>query len=284
MSIPTITGTEAGQTVSVGSTIDPFANATAVDINSENLGGGNGGPDFVSPIATISLSGSGGSLALGNNSAVSLSNNGNGSYTLSVNSPAELTQTNDDTLNQALHGLSFIPTSDGTTTFSVYMTDKYGENTTNSTTTVIANGSGSPATAPTTTAPTTTPDTTTTTDTTTPDTTAANDVTISGRVARGTTETVSNDSVLTVDHPHRFHGQADLTSGVIDLNGLATADSYYFKNDMLSIYSGGNVIDTLAFTSGSSAFSVEKTDSGISIYTGDDTRHLAGTLLAAHVG
>jgi hypothetical protein len=179
------------------------------------------------------------------------------------------------------------------------MTDKYGENTTNSTTTVIANGSGSPATAPTTTAPTTTPDTTTpdtttaptttpdtttTTDTTTPDTTAANDVTISGRVARGTTETVSNDSVLTVDHPHRFHGQADLTSGVIDLNGLATADSYYFKNDMLSIYSGGNVIDTLAFTSGSSAFSVEKTDSGISIYTGDDTRHLAGTLLAAHVG
>src|SRR5208283_1376128 len=52
-------------------------------------------------------------------------------------------------------------------------------------------------------------------------------------------------SVLTIDHPHEYF--ADTSFGFlaeIDLVGLAHADSYSFKNDMLAIYSGNSVIDT----------------------------------------
>jgi hypothetical protein len=50
-----------------------------------------------------------------------------------------------------------------------------------------------------------------------------------------------------IDHPSEFYGSVVLNSAlnVIDLMGLAKADSYTFKNDMLSIYSAGKVIDTL---------------------------------------
>jgi hypothetical protein len=98
-----------------------------------------------------------------------------------------------------------------------------------------------------------------------------------------TTETVNNDSQMTVDHPRSYHGQTDLQSGVIDLNGLASADSYSFKNDMLSIYgSSGNLLDNVRFTADSAAFSVEKTSSGVSIYTADDTRHPTGNVMPVH--
>jgi hypothetical protein len=265
MSIPTITGTVGGQNVAVGGTIDPFSSATAVDTNSENLGGTNTGPDFVSPIVTISLSGSGGSLT-NNDSATTLSNDGNNTYTLTVNDPAVDTQTNDGTFNQAFQGLQFIPGSGGTTTFSLYDTDKYGENTTDNTTTVTASGSGSPASAA-------------TTATSTPAaviSSSSNDQTISG----GGTATVDNDSVLTISQPSSFQGSVALNSGVIDLTGLAAAASTSFANDILSIYdSSGNTIDQLTLASNSAAFTVENTGSGVQIYTGDDTRHAAGTAL-----
>ena len=122
--------------------------------------------------------------------------------------------------------------------------------------------------------------------TVTPATETANpaDIIVTGSVGRSGIKTVSNDSKLTIDSPRRFRGQADLSSGVIDLNKLATADSYSFLNDVISIYNNaGTVIDRLRLTHDSAAFSIEKTATGaVSIYTADDTRHAPGTLLSLH--
>ncbi|CAM6055278.1 unnamed protein product [Sphagnum tenellum] len=263
--IPGITGTVGGQTVTLGNTINPFANATAIDGNSEGPIGAYNGANFVSPIATITLlnngnqTGADGTLTLPtNDDGTTLHNNGNGQYVLSVNDPSVYTQTNDNTLTQGLHDLKFIPSTDATTTFSVYMTDKDNEHTTNTTTTVKASGSGSPPSTP----------------------SASSDWTITGEIYPNSVEKIANDSIMTVNDQQRFYGQSWLVNGVIDLNGLANADSYTFKNDILSIYSGNKLLESMNFTSNSSAFSVENIGNGVvSIYTADDTRHQSGTLI-----
>ena len=79
-----------------------------------------------------------------------------------------------------------------------------------------------------------------------------------------------------------FPGTVDLTNGEIDLNGLAKANSYTYQNDMLSIFSGKSVIDTLRLAS-SETFSVEKTSTGgVSIYTAAASPP-PGTLLPIHM-
>ena len=296
--IPVISGTVAGQTASVGQDIDPFANVTITD-----------GNDYIAnDTLTISLLGADGQPTDANGTLV-LPAADLGNATFSETSPGVYTLTENATpsptrdlshFQPQLANLTFIPSQAATTTFALYNVDTYGENQSDSTTTVIASGAGTPVATPTpdtaatpdtsattqdasTTTPDTAaaPDTSTTTPATTQSTTTPNDQTINGRVGRHTTETVNNDSVLTIDHALAFHGQVDLTSGVIDLNGLAAADSYSFTNDILSIYSAsGRTLDALRFTSNSSAFSVEKTSSGISIYTADDTRHPDGALLS----
>jgi hypothetical protein len=110
-------------------------------------------------------------------------------------------------------------------------------------------------------------------------------VEVTGRVGFNVTESLtSGDSQLIIDHPRQFHGQVDLVSGDVDLNGLAQADNYSFSNDMLTIYAtNGKALDRLRLTSDSSAFSVEKTATGVSIYTADDTVHSStGTILPLH--
>jgi hypothetical protein len=111
--------------------------------------------------------------------------------------------------------------------------------------------------------------------------TSTNVITVRGFVSSNVTKTLTSDSQLVIDHPNRFHGQVDLGSGDVDLNGLAKADNYSFNNDMLTIYdSSGKALDKLRLTCDSSSFSVEKTATGVSIYTADDVVHSStGTLL-----
>ena len=67
---------------------------------------------------------------------------------------------------------------------------------------------------------------------------------------------ISGLGKATVDDPAQFLGSVDigvfgtskLGGGEIDLLGLATADSYTYQNDMLSIFSGKSIIDTLRLT------------------------------------
>jgi hypothetical protein len=58
-----------------------------------------------------------------------------------------------------------------------------------------------------------------------------------------------DDGLMQIDQPHQFDATVTISSGgpflAIDLIGLVMADSYTYKNDMLNIYSGNQIIDTL---------------------------------------
>ena len=59
-------------------------------------------------------------------------------------------------------------------------------------------------------------------------------------------------------------------NGQIDLMGLPTADSYTYQNDMLSIFSGSSVIDTLHLHDSTPyGFVAEPPTAGASVNIGD---------------
>jgi hypothetical protein len=69
--------------------------------------------------------------------------------------------------------------------------------------------------------------------------------------------TANPGALLTIDQPNAFLGSVQLgdptSSGIgetIRLLGLQSADSYSFLNDILSLYSGNTVIDTLRMQNG----------------------------------
>lgn len=71
---------------------------------------------------------------------------------------------------------------------------------------------------------------------------------------------------LRIDHPNQFLGSVQFSSGEIDLESLAKADSYTYQNDMLSIFSGKSVIDTLRLADLTPhGFVVEKTSGSVNI-------------------
>jgi hypothetical protein len=291
--IPVISGTVGGQTVGVGDTINPFTNVSIIDPN-----------DYVSDVTlTItSLDANGNPTDANGTLSIPAADLGNDTFT--ETSPGVYVLTNGSVpgpsstvpfFQSQLADMTFIPTDAANTTFNLAELDGYGEHQTDTTTTVTASGattgtsSAAPSDTPTSTTSAATTDTSTDTSSTTSaatptDTssgTSTNATTVTGSVGSKVTETLTSDSQLVIDHPNRFHGQVDLGSGDIDLNGLAQADSYSFRNDMLTIYaSNGKALDKLRLTSDSSAFSVEKTATGVSIYTADDTLHSStGTLL-----
>jgi len=115
-----------------------------------------------------------------------------------------------------------------------------------------------------------------------------------GPVAAGQSVTVnvsiaysSTNATLQIDKPAEFLGSTTIVYqgnsnnplsvapvGEIDLMGLATADSYSYRNDMLSIFSGKSVIDTLRFHDGTiHGFAVEKTATSVNIVNIIDPSH-----------
>jgi hypothetical protein len=76
--------------------------------------------------------------------------------------------------------------------------------------------------------------------------------------------------ILQLDDPQQFYGAAEISSStsVIDLNNLANADSYTYRNDMLAIYnSHGQIIDTLRLTFANGlSIDVEKNSTGVAVY------------------
>ena len=96
-------------------------------------------------------------------------------------------------------------------------------------------------------------------------------------------------SHVRVDQPDAFHGAVNLNIfGELDLQGLANADSYTFQNDMLSIYSGGTVLDTVRLTappapptlSGNFDLAVYQTPTGVAVDRGYVPP--GGTMLPMH--
>ena len=115
-----------------------------------------------------------------------------------------------------------------------------------------------------------------------------------GSVSRGQSVSVSGDprrlvpAFVKIDQPGEFKGSTSIgVFGEIDLAGLANADSYSLKNDLLSIYSGCKVIDTLRLSAlpppsslPDHAITVAQTATGIVIDRGYSG---GGTLLPIHV-
>jgi hypothetical protein len=99
-------------------------------------------------------------------------------------------------------------------------------------------------------------------------------LTFGSSVGAGQSVSIPGDplSEVVIDQPNKFRGSITLGDGSsptgesIDLMGLATADSYTFKNDMLSIFAGNTVIDTLRLTNATPyGFAVEKESGSVNI-------------------
>ena len=89
---------------------------------------------------------------------------------------------------------------------------------------------------------------------------------LGGSVGAGQTFLLSQPSFLQIDDPKQFAGNVNLIGGEIDLEGLAKADSFTYQNDMLSIFSGKSVIDTLNLADSTpNGFVVEKAAGSVNI-------------------
>ena len=94
-------------------------------------------------------------------------------------------------------------------------------------------------------------------------------------------------AVIAIDHPYEYHASTSMgADGEIDLVGLAHADSYTFKNDMLAIYSGNCVIYSMRLRaySGFGVFEVAQTPSGVNIFSTADPNNPPAGALPVHTG
>ena len=98
-------------------------------------------------------------------------------------------------------------------------------------------------------------------------------------------------SKVLIDHPRTFHGAIALGMfGEVDLAGLHKAESYQLKDDILSIYRGNTVVESLRLTAPpptspnyvDAPVTVAQTADGISIDRG--TMPAGATLLPIHGG
>jgi len=85
----------------------------------------------------------------------------------------------------------------------------------------------------------------------------------------GDGQTVNSDGFdrITIANPDLFQGLVAFAGGptnTIDLLGVA-ADSYSYQDDMLSLYQGGQVVDTLRLQADPSQFQVTESARGVSI-------------------
>jgi hypothetical protein len=93
--------------------------------------------------------------------------------------------------------------------------------------------------------------------------------------------------VVVIDHPDEFHASTTLYyGGEFDLMGLATADSYSYANDMLNIWSGNKIIDTLRLSDQSvvAGFDVIKTSGSVNVVGLTSIGETLPGALPVHVG
>ncbi len=86
--------------------------------------------------------------------------------------------------------------------------------------------------------------------------------------AVGSHQSVLDGGVVQIDSPNQFRAGVTLATAFseVDLLNLVTADSYTFKNDLLKIFSGNNVIDTLRLTDQTPyGFDVVKTAGSVNV-------------------
>lgn len=93
--------------------------------------------------------------------------------------------------------------------------------------------------------------------------------------------------VVQIDSPLNYHAPTQLGFGEIILEGLK-ATSYSLKNDLLSIFNGNHIIDTMSLSvqsvGGSSPvrFGVSEVNGSVVIHADGSSYHDGGKLLAMH--
>lgn len=90
-------------------------------------------------------------------------------------------------------------------------------------------------------------------------------------VSHGESVNLSGSDTLGISDPQAFLGQVNVTSPsapfAVDLAGIVNADSYSYRNDMLTLYSGNKHIDTLRFAD-TGGFQVAESGSGVTVGSG----------------
>jgi hypothetical protein len=108
----------------------------------------------------------------------------------------------------------------------------------------------------------------------------------------GSNQSIQDSGFLQIDQPNEFKASVTLTpapSGSfpppeIDLVGLANASSYSYKNDMLSIFSGKSIIDTLRLSDQTKfGFDVVQASGSVNIVTLTSSGQLLSGALPMHV-
>ena len=119
-------------------------------------------------------------------------------------------------------------------------------------------------------------------------------VEVTGPVAPGLTFNLQGESStfnagLTIDRPAEFQGNVTVGSGpsgpsvdLLTLTGLGGADSYDLKNDLLSIYQGNTVIDTVNLKTNGEPYTVATQGGNVGVYIGMDAPSGA-SILPLHV-
>ena len=106
--------------------------------------------------------------------------------------------------------------------------------------------------------------------------------------AVASTQSISNSGLVVVDKPSQFFANITLAASdaptsaapaEIDLIGLANADSYDFKNNFLTIFSGNEIIGELRLTDQThDGFSLKTTATSLDIIANDPARPISGAL------
>ncbi|MFL5254202.1 MAG: hypothetical protein ACJ8AI_15145 [Rhodopila sp.] len=112
----------------------------------------------------------------------------------------------------------------------------------------------------------------------------------------GPHQSVFADNLVKVDQPNQFAANITLASpqnppagsaatSEIDLSGLVNADSYTFKNDMLNIWSGNKIIDTLRLHNSTTyGFDVVQTSGSVNVVALTSPDQVLPGALPIHVG
>jgi hypothetical protein len=105
-------------------------------------------------------------------------------------------------------------------------------------------------------------------------------------VGFGQTVNSQGFDTITIGDPHAFHGlvslQSDSDFGVV-LDGVTNADSFSYRNDLLTLFDGKQAIDTLRLAANGNAFQVTENSTGVtigpSIYSAQNPPPAGTTLL-----
>lgn len=104
----------------------------------------------------------------------------------------------------------------------------------------------------------------------------------------GPHQSLSDGGLLQIDQPNLFAATVTLNSAPaseINLEGLANADSYTYSRDVLNIYSGGTVIDTLRLIDQTLyGFDVVKTSGSVNVVALASSGETLSGALPVHVG